>query len=340
MRADQARDVAGRWVAGQAQQLPGFRGAFLSGSLPGLSDADVLPATSDVDLTVVLEGDAVPPKPGKLVDGGVLLEVTYLPEDELADVDVVARTYYLAPSFRGGCILSDPSGRLTALERAIAERFDRPDQVRARCADVLLRVENGLRAVTGSSPWHGQVTSWLFPASLTTQVALVATGRTPTVRLRYLRARQALAAAGRPDVYPQLLALIGCAHVDRALAQHHLDRMAAAFDRAAAVARTRFPFSNDITVDARPVAVDGSQELIDSGDPREAVFWIVATFARCQKILAADAPDLERRGAAGFADTVQQLLGLDGTGALLRRRRDNLESLGEWRATAEELIVG
>jgi hypothetical protein len=340
VRADQAREVAAGWVAARAHQLPGFRGAFLSGSLPGLSDEEDLPATSDVDLTVVLAGREVPPKPGKLARDGVLLEVTYLPEDQLDDVDVVARTYYLAPSFRGGCIVSDPTGRLAALERAVAEQFGRPDQVRARCADVLLRVEHGLRAVTASSPWHDEVTSWLFPASLTTQVVLVATGLTPTVRRRYLRARQVLDVVGRPDVYARLLELIGCAHVDGALAQHHLDRMAAAFDRAAAVARTRFAFSNDVTADARPVAVDGSQELIDSGDAREAVFWIVATFARCQKILAADAPDLERQGAAGFADTVQQLLGLDGPAALLDRRRDNLESLGEWRATAEALIAG
>ena len=35
-----------------------------------------------------------------------------------------------------------------------------------------------------------------------------------------------------------------------------------------------------ITPAARPIAIDGSRELIEAGAHREAVFWIVATFAR------------------------------------------------------------
>ena len=81
--------------------------------------------------------------------------------------------------------------------------------------------------------------------------------------------------------------------------------MTAAFDAAAAVAATPFPFSSDITPAARPVAVDGSRDLIDRGHHREAVFWIAATYARCLAILASDAPAV----APGHTPAFEELLG-------------------------------
>lgn len=91
-------------------------------------------------------------------------------------------------------------------------------------------------------------------------------------------------------------------HVERRC----LDALGRTFDATAAVARTPFLFSSDITAAARPIAIDGSRALIDRGDHREAVFWILATYARCQTILTADAPalaaDLERRFRAATAE--------------------------------------
>jgi hypothetical protein len=81
--------------------------------------------------------------------------------------------------------------------------------------------------------------------------------------------------------------------------------MTAAFDTAAAVAATPFPFSCDITPAARPVAVDGNRDLVERGHHRDAVFWIAATYARCLTILASDAP----AAAPGHNPGFQELLG-------------------------------
>jgi hypothetical protein len=116
------------------------------------------------------------------------------------------------------------------------------------------------------------VTAWLFPTSLTAVVPMVAALRTPTVRLRYLAARELL----RPSTYERLLELLGCATVDRDVVAGHLERLTDAFDRAAADEP-----SPEISPVARPVAIGGSRELVQRGDHREAVFWIVATWARC-----------------------------------------------------------
>ncbi|MFJ4922952.1 hypothetical protein [Streptomyces sp. NPDC088725] len=57
----------------------------------------------------------------------------------------------------------------------------------------------------------------------------------------------------------------------------------------------------------RPIAIDGSRELIDGGLHREAVFWIVAAFARCHTVLAADAPDAHRAWEPEFLAAVADL---------------------------------
>jgi hypothetical protein len=79
------------------------------------------------------------------------------------------------------------------------------------------------------------------------------------------------------------------ARTDRPL-EHHLGRMAAAFDCAASSIRTQFPFGADLSETARPVAVGGSHALIQRGEHREAVFWIAVTYARCAAVLAVDGP--------------------------------------------------
>src|ERR687898_1419050 len=182
----EARALAARWVAAHAAGTPGFAGALLGGSAAWSSGQAELPATSDVDVMVVTDHPGAAPARSKRRYGGVLLEVTVLPWDQLRS----------------------------------------PERVLA----------------------------WLFPTGVTTHVLLTAGLRNPTVRLRYLSARTLLDDYGRPGFHRELLALLGCAELPRERVERHLTAMTAAFDTAAAVAATPFPFSSDITPAARPVA--------------------------------------------------------------------------------------
>ncbi|HEY8742791.1 MAG TPA: hypothetical protein VIU62_06820, partial [Chloroflexota bacterium] len=78
------------------------------------------------------------------------------------------------------------------------------------------------------------------------------------------------------------------------------------FDATTAVAKTPFSFSSDLSEIARPIAIDGTRELIEHGLHREAVFWIVVTYSRCQKALSVDAPAALQQA---FAPGYRQLLG-------------------------------
>jgi hypothetical protein len=329
-----ARDWVERYVAGE----PWFRGAFLTGSAVARPATDPLPVTSDVDVNLVV-GRTAPEKPGKFRHRGVLLDVSHQLEGALPDAAGLARSWVLAPSFATDQILADPSGRLRALHDAVAPVFAHPAVVRERCAGLVGDLTSRLAGVAGPAPWPEQVTAWLFPSSLVTHVPLVAALRSPTVRLRYRAAREVLHAHDRHGTYRRLLELLGCADVDAPTVRRHVDVLAELFDEAAALARTPFPFSADITRDARPVAVGGSRQLVEDGDHREAVFWVVATAARCQQILAADAPGpLRRAGESRFRDTVADLLGLHDPAGLLHRREQVHALLPELLATAGELI--
>ncbi len=328
MLAGAARAAAEDWVARHVVAEPWFRGAYLAGSTADRPAASVQPPWSDVDVTVVVAGAIAPPKPGKIRHQGALLDVTYLPEELLADAERVAATHYLAPSFAGDGVLFDPTGLLGRLRAAIAPTY--ADAVRVRVADVFTAIRMRLAALDPAASWPQQVMAWLFPAGLVSVAVLVAAGRRPTVRLRYQRARDVLRDAGRPDLHLRMLDLLGCADVDAAVVARHLDRLAEVFDEAAAVGRTPFFFSSDISAEARPIAIDGSRALVASGDHREAVFWIIATFARCQQILDADAsPERSRAGERAFRSALAELTGVHGPDHLRARAAATLAFLPE-----------
>ncbi|KAK1181605.1 hypothetical protein B7755_027760 [Streptomyces sp. NBS 14/10] len=339
MKVGSARAAAARWVDRYARPEPGFRGAYFSGSTVGLPDDAELPPTSDVDVVVVTAEDDPPAKPGKLRHDGALLEISYLPWALLAPPDAVLSSYHLAGSFRTDTVIDDPTGRLRALHARVSRDFAARPWVLRRCEDARLRIERRLAAIDTSAPFHEQVLAWLFPTGVTTHVLLVAALRNPTVRLRYLAAREVLADHGRLDFYPELLGLLGCAHLPAERVRHHLRELAATFDTTAAtaaVARTPFFFSSDITPAARPIAIDGSQALIDRGRHHEAVFWIIATFARCHTILAADAPETHQALTPPFRAALADL-GITSTSDLLHRAEEVTRFLPRLWQTAEAI---
>ncbi|MFL6072220.1 MAG: hypothetical protein ACJ73S_02240 [Mycobacteriales bacterium] len=326
MRVGEARAAAADWVERHGTALPGFTGAYLSGSTTWLGDGDELPVGSDVDVVVVVEGDTAPPKPGKFRHRGVLLEVACFPSSRYTSAEAVLADYHLVGGFRVDTILADPTGRLRRLRAEVARGFAGPYWVRRRCASVRDRIEAALGALDPSRPLPELVLSWLFPTGVTCHLVLVAALRNPTVRLRYLAARRALAEHGLADRYPELLDQLGCAHLDRDRVGRHVRALARTFDATVPFAgATPLFFRSDITPAARPIAIDGSWELIERGDHREAVFWIVATFARCHQILAAAAgPEVREPLLPAFHDVLADL-GVDpgaDPGADLRSRAE------------------
>jgi hypothetical protein len=283
-------------------------GAFFHGSITWLPDEAVLDASSDVDVMLVLDDAELPVKPGKLRHQGVILDVSYVSIEELRSPEQVLGQYHLAGSFRVPGIIVDPSGHLSALQATVGRNYAKRRWVIRRCEHARERILGNLQSIGASEAWPDQVTAWLFATGVTTHVLLVAGLRNPTVRRRYLTVRELLADYGRPELYESLLGLLGCAQMSPVRVEQHLDTLAGAFDAAAAVSQTPFFFASDISELARPIAIDGSRELIARGDHREAIFWLAATYSRCLKVLATDAPAaLRERFEPGYRDLLNDL---------------------------------
>jgi hypothetical protein len=312
-----AKAIAQQWVMAEATNLPGFAGAFYHGSTNWLPDDEVLPPTSDLDIMVVF---ADPPavKLGKFIYQDVLLEVSYLASDQLRSPETVLGQYHLAGSFQGASVIADPSGALTKLQAAVARDYTKQHWVEQRCEDARSRILRNLEGIKAADPFHDQVTAWLFGTGVTTHVLLVAGLRNPTVRRRYVAVRELLADYGYLTFHETLLALLGCAKMDKAQVEDHLAALTVIFDVAKTMIKTPFFFASDLSDLARPIAIDGSRALIEAGYHREALFWIVATYTRCLKVLYHDAPEryaqfmpafqhlLADLGITSFADLQQR----------------------------------
>lgn len=325
MNVANARKAARQWVAAEAADVPGFRGALYHGSITSLRDSAPLHPTSDVDIVVIVDEPDPKVKIGKFLYQDVLLDVSFLPWDQCYPPELVLGNSHLAGSFRSPDIVSDPTGDLARIQAEVSRNFANRQWVIRRCEHAMSKSRANLDSIDGARPFHDQVMAWLFGAGVTTHVPLVAGLRNPTVRKRYVAVRELLDDYGHSSFYEPMLDLLGCTHITPACAEHHLDALAEVFDASAAVARTPLPFSSDITEVARPIAIDGSRKLIDRGDHREAIFWIVATSLRCQAILHHDAPPGVR---ATFEHGHRELLNDLGIASFsdLKRRGDEVQA--------------
>lgn len=288
MTIQEAREIARKWVLEEGCHMPGFYGAFFHGSMNDLPANTPLSPTSDVDVMVVLDDPNIPVKPGKFRYMDVLLEVSTLSQERVSSPERVLGDYHLASSFRTPAIILDPSGELTSLQAAVGRDFARRPWVIRRCEHARDLVLQRLEGWNETVPFHDLVTAWLFATGVMPHVLLVAGLKNPTVRRRYAAVRELLAEHGYLDLYESLLGLLGCAEMSRARVEEHLTALTEVFDATGAVLQTPFFFASDLSAVARPIAIDGSREMIEGGYHREAIFWIAATYSRCQKALAQD----------------------------------------------------
>lgn len=338
MRIASARAAGRQWVQEHVSQKPWFKGAYFTGSTVGKDNEEEISSYSDLDIVIVTTQEEPPLKLGKFTYEGVMLEVTYFAWNQLSSVEAVQHSYHLANSFRINTIIADPSGELGLLQKKVAYSFSQKTWTNARCQNALDRIKDGMESIDPDAPLHDAVTGWLFPAGVTTHVILTAAHQNPTVRLRYPAARKVLIEYKEPGFYGKLLKLLGSYSITPKRAEHHVKQLAGTFDAAAEAAHTPFFFSSDIAPQSRQIAIEGSLEMIDSGLHREAMFWIVATFARCHKILEADATDeIQLSLFPAFEDAVSDL-GITSINSILHKKQKVLEFLPDLWEMAEIIL--
>lgn len=84
-------------MAEQAVRIPGFRGAYTAGSTNWLPDDAELTPGSDLDIMVVVADRNEPDGRRKFIYRDVLVEVSYLRQDQVQSPEQVLSDYHLAP---------------------------------------------------------------------------------------------------------------------------------------------------------------------------------------------------------------------------------------------------
>jgi hypothetical protein len=338
VKVRQAKEIARRWVREASSSLPGFGGAFFHGSINWLADDVELAPSSDIDIMVVIDGELPEIKLGKFVYHEVLLDVSFVSGEEIATPESILGVSHLAGSFATLSLISDPTGRLAELQAVVARDYCRREWVGRRCHHASEKVHRFFEGLHPSAPFHDNAASWAFGTSVTTHILLIADLRNPTVRKRYLATRELLADYGHLEFYERLLAQLGCATMSAAEVAQHLAALAEVFDVAKTVITTPIFFASDLSDAAQPIAVDGSRELIERGLHRETVFWIVATFARCHKVLAVDAsPDVQAHHEPAFRRLLADL-GIASFPDFTRRAAEVKASLPDIWRVAESIM--
>lgn len=129
----------------------------------------------------------------------------------------------------------------------------------------------------------------------------VASLRPPTARRCLIRMRELLELQGRSDLCEEVLVLLGWAHMTSSQVVSYLQEAIRAFDRAVDMHRTQSPYGFKLHPYVRPYFVQATQEMIDKGYHREAMFWIWVCHWLSNAALQNDAPAGEKaRFQAGF----------------------------------------
>ena len=340
MRVRDVRNIARQWVLKEADTLPGFQGAFLTGSITTAPDDDaIFPASSDVDVKIVLDAPPDTGGPQKVVVSGAILDVSFAPSEEFRSPEMVLGTYYTAVHFVRPGILLDPSGHLSAIQRIVAQEYPRRVWVRKRAEHACAAVEDVLTWLNPATPMQDQVFKLLLPTALATHVVLVADLRNPTIRTCLVAIKKTLAAYGKAPVHEALLGVLGSASMSREQVNLLQGSCVDAFDVASTIRATPFPYASNIAPYARPTAIEGSREMIDSGYHREAMFWVAAIHSWCQRVIDYDASDEVRSRLAPSYGRLLVELGVP-THEDLAGRIEHLRQLlpGLWNA-AEEIIA-
>ena len=338
LTVDEARAAARHWVLAEAETNVAIMGAFYHGSVITMPDAAEMPPSSDVDVMVLLDHGATWDKPGKFTHAGALLEISTIGRDRVATAEAVLGEYNLAGSFRYPGVIFDRDGTLTGLQAMVGHEFARRRWVRRRCEQARDKVVSGF-PLEETDGLPVATNGWLFPAGVTTHILLVAGLRNPTVRKRYQATRELLTDYGQMGIYGTLMDLLGASDITPERAGRHLDVLAAAFDAAAAVIRSPFPFAADISGAGRAIAIGGTDEMIREGDHREAMFWLAATFSRCLQVLHRDAPEWDRERFDGeFRDLLADL-GIGSFADMVRRRDATVAALPAIWAVAEAILA-
>jgi len=306
--------IVQEWVDLHARHLPDFAGAYLWAGITAMQADEPFPLYRDVDVVVVLPKDAQDDTV-EVFYRGLMLEVISIDLEAHQDAEAILANPSHGPNMATTQILADPTGILVPLHRKVATEYGRRRWIAARCEKEKASADKHLAAMQAASTPQERLDSVWASVSALSGLLAVAQLRRPTTRRTLTLLRELLEAQGRSDLNEDALTLFGSAHMSREDVQAILDRSVIAFDRSVEVYQTPTPYGFTIRPHLRPYLVEATQEMIDEGNHREAMFWIAALAGESYLVLQNDAPGGEKPEFAAQLQAMHAALGYSDTSA-------------------------
>lgn len=309
MNVREALESAKNITASFAGEHKSICAAYIIGSAADSNTEDLFPLNSDIDIMLV---SSVPPgkKPGKIAADGLVVELSLIDRQILLKPESILGSYHVAHGLRKNTVIFDNDGALSAAQNFVEAHFFEKKWVAARRDDALNKSQMGFEGFNFNAPYYDRMMSLAFSSGIICHAVLAADMKNPTVRKRFVAAKEVLAAHGCDRLYDNMIEAFGVSALTKERALFHLNNLSYVFDSAILCGNDSYPFSSDISDYAKHIAIDGSMELIELGLCREAMFWIAASFSRCFKILADDSPEEELRYKPMFVELARDM-GID-----------------------------
>lgn len=292
MKVGEARTIAKSWVAEEVARAPQeILGALTHGSINWMADDDAFPASSDLDLAVVVpEVDPVRHHPCKRTYRGIAIEAFYIPLARVSSVDALLADWAVAPNLVAGQVLFDQENRLAALQRAVRPEFVRRHWVRQRCQslrDFAASIIAGFER-SDSLVYLNAVANLALRSMA--QMALLAALRNPTVKRALVKARDVLTAYHLAREHQELLRLLRFTDVDDETVLRITYHCRHVLVDACQVLRTPFAGDNCVTMHGLPALDSDVPAYVAQGAGREILPWVETVYSHALIALHNDAP--------------------------------------------------
>lgn len=294
MRVVEVKEIAREWIEMHGQLLPGFRAAHFMGSINQMADNAPFPSHSDVDMSIVHDGETQM-EPVDLEFKGVPIEYGLRNPQLYETAEKILASSELAPQFVQDSIIADPHHFLRKSQPQVAREYKRRKWVQARVANERQIIDTLIANLYGATNLPD---TYFAIWSLTVYFAgavTVAALQPPTHRKSLVRMKEILAPRNELDLHEAVLQFFGCADLTPEQTRIFLNDAANAFDFALSIKKTPAPFDFKLKPHLRPYFYEGSLEMINAGYHREAALGIMAMRAAAIPTIQIDAEEDARR---------------------------------------------
>jgi hypothetical protein len=293
---EMARDYIRTKCAGD----PGFKAAYIIGSINSMAPTDPFPAFRDIDIGVITDRVDDLHNEEENVNGYIVETVRSNPK-YYADPEAILSDARYANNMADGTILLDPAGFLTPLQKKVKAEFAKRKWVRARWKREAGHAFDNLNGMKQAGTPGAFMFCFGRHVMYTTCCLTTCHLAPPTHRRGPVQLRDLLHASGDDAFFEEYLAMAGIDRITPDQTKQFLADAVAAFDLAIEVYKTPIPYAYKLEPFIRPYLIEGTKDIFQDGGYRESIFWIARFYVIAALVILNDGSPAQK------AETSQRL---------------------------------